>query len=119
MDKIFQRGKEYIEKKINKFTREMELFGLVVVVSKYSEYVEEKEEDYLWWLDLFYVMVNSFIYFFCLLYFWFLQEVYIFICKVGLKFIFFYLFFVQSYMFILECYGVINFKFGYIVLVVF
>lgn len=56
MDKIPQRGKEYIEKKINKLTREMELFGPAAVVSKYSEYAEEKEEDYLWWLDLPYVM---------------------------------------------------------------
>ncbi|XWS32041.1 hypothetical protein CRYUN_Cryun23aG0127000 [Craigia yunnanensis] len=39
-------------KKFNKLKREMELFGPQAVVSKYQEYAEEKEEDYLWWLDL-------------------------------------------------------------------
>ncbi|XP_074279670.1 uncharacterized protein LOC141604972 [Silene latifolia] len=52
MDKIPQRGKEFIEKKINKLKREMELFGPQAVVSKYHEYADDKEEDYLWWLDL-------------------------------------------------------------------
>ncbi|KAG7533394.1 hypothetical protein ISN45_Aa08g010290 [Arabidopsis thaliana x Arabidopsis arenosa] len=41
-----------MEKKLNKLKREMELFGPQVVVSKYREYGEDKEEDYLWWLDL-------------------------------------------------------------------
>ncbi|KAL9245419.1 hypothetical protein vseg_019077 [Gypsophila vaccaria] len=52
MEKIPQRGKEFIDKKINKLKREMELFGPQAVVSKYSEYADDKEEDYLWWLDL-------------------------------------------------------------------
>lgn len=56
MDKIPQRGKEIIEKKLNKVKREMEMFGPAAVVSKYREYAEEKEEDYLWWLDLPYVL---------------------------------------------------------------
>uniref|UniRef100_A0A803KZN8 Embryo defective 1703 n=1 Tax=Chenopodium quinoa TaxID=63459 RepID=A0A803KZN8_CHEQI len=52
MDKIPQKGKEIIEKKLSKLRREMEMFGPQAVVSKYREYAEEKEEDYLWWLDL-------------------------------------------------------------------
>ncbi|KAM7260952.1 hypothetical protein ACFE04_026427 [Oxalis oulophora] len=52
MDKLPERNKEFIEKKINKLKREMELFGPQAVVSKYSEYADEKKEDYLWWLDL-------------------------------------------------------------------
>lgn len=52
MDKLPQKGKEIIEKKLNKLRREMELFGPQAVVNKYREYAEEKEEDYLWWLDL-------------------------------------------------------------------
>lgn len=51
MTKLPERNK-LIEKKINKLKREMELFGPQAVVSKYREYAEEKEEDYLWWLDL-------------------------------------------------------------------
>lgn len=56
LDKLPQRGKEFIEKKLSKLRREMELFGPAAVVSKYREYSEEKEEDYLWWLDLPYVL---------------------------------------------------------------
>ncbi|KNA18160.1 hypothetical protein SOVF_073400 [Spinacia oleracea] len=52
MDKIPQKGKENIEKKLSKLRREMEMFGPQAVVSKYREYAEEKEEDYLWWFDL-------------------------------------------------------------------
>ncbi|KAH9620820.1 hypothetical protein KSS87_015127 [Heliosperma pusillum] len=52
MDKLPQRGKDFIEKKMNKLKREMELFGPQAVVSKYHEYADDKEEDYLWWLDL-------------------------------------------------------------------
>ncbi|XP_057531344.1 uncharacterized protein LOC130809625 [Amaranthus tricolor] len=52
MDKIPQKRKEILEKKLSKLKREMELFGPQAVVSKYREYAEQKEEDYLWWLDL-------------------------------------------------------------------
>ncbi|KAK6918145.1 hypothetical protein RJ641_016567 [Dillenia turbinata] len=52
MDKIPMKGQKFIKKKVRKLKREMELFGPQAVVSKYSEYAEEKEEDYLWWLDL-------------------------------------------------------------------
>ncbi|XP_057778632.1 uncharacterized protein LOC130997358 [Salvia miltiorrhiza] len=44
--------KAFIKQKLNKVRREMELYGPQAVVSKYREYAEEKEEDYLWWLDL-------------------------------------------------------------------
>ncbi|XVF33165.1 hypothetical protein REPUB_Repub17cG0144900 [Reevesia pubescens] len=50
--KLPERNKKFMEKKLNKLKREMELFGPQAVVSKYQEYAEEKEEDYLWWLDL-------------------------------------------------------------------
>ncbi|OMO64281.1 hypothetical protein CCACVL1_21888 [Corchorus capsularis] len=52
MKKISERNKKFIDKKLNKLKREMELFGPQAVVSKYREYAEENEEDYLWWLDL-------------------------------------------------------------------
>ncbi|XP_010544836.1 PREDICTED: uncharacterized protein LOC104817362 [Tarenaya hassleriana] len=52
MDKLPDKNKKVIEKKLNKLRREMELFGPQAVVSKYREYGQEKEEDYLWWLDL-------------------------------------------------------------------
>ncbi|KAI3416772.1 uncharacterized protein J3R85_015029 [Psidium guajava] len=52
MDKLPGTNKEYIGKKLNKLKREMELFGTQAVVSKYREYAEHKDEDYLWWLDL-------------------------------------------------------------------
>lgn len=52
MTKLPERNKKFMEKKLNKLKREMELFGPQAVVSKYREYTDEKEEDYLWWLDL-------------------------------------------------------------------
>ncbi|KAF5185584.1 Embryo defective [Thalictrum thalictroides] len=55
MTKIPKRKRRYIEKKIEKLKREMEMFGPQAVVSKYREYAEE-EEDYLWWLDLPFVL---------------------------------------------------------------
>lgn len=55
--KIPERNKKFMEKKINKLKREMELFGPQAVVSKYREYADEKEEDYLWWLDLPHILV--------------------------------------------------------------
>ena len=60
MDKIPQKRKEILEKKLSKLKREMELFGPQAVVSKYREYAEQKEEDYLWWLDLPHLLVFSF-----------------------------------------------------------
>ena len=59
MDKLPERNKEFMEKKLNKLKREMELFGPQAVVSKYSEYADDKEEDYLWWLDLPYILVSK------------------------------------------------------------
>ncbi|XP_045789389.1 uncharacterized protein LOC123884346 [Trifolium pratense] len=50
------KNKSFVEKKLNKLKREMELFGPQAVVSKYREYTDDKEEDYLWWLDLPYVL---------------------------------------------------------------
>ncbi|KAK9749522.1 hypothetical protein RND81_02G131600 [Saponaria officinalis] len=61
MEKIPERGKAFIEKKMKKLKREMELFGPQAVVSKYHEYADDKEEDYLWWLDVPHVLVRSFI----------------------------------------------------------
>lgn len=58
MDKLPERNKNFMEKKLNKLKREMEMFGPQAVVSKYREYAEEKEEDYLWWLDLRHVLVS-------------------------------------------------------------
>ncbi|EXB62171.1 hypothetical protein L484_017556 [Morus notabilis] len=52
MDKLPERNKEFMQKKLKKLKREMELFGPQAVMSKYREYADEKEEDYLWWLDL-------------------------------------------------------------------
>ncbi|KAK4769671.1 hypothetical protein SAY87_030203 [Trapa incisa] len=52
MNKLPENNKKFIENKLNKIKREMELFGPQAVVSKYKEYAEDKEEDYLWWLDL-------------------------------------------------------------------
>ncbi|XP_074565900.1 uncharacterized protein LOC141822353 isoform X2 [Curcuma longa] len=52
MKKIPTRRRRYIEKKLEKVKREVEMFGVPAVVSKYREYAEEKQEDYLWWLDL-------------------------------------------------------------------
>ncbi|XP_030488816.2 uncharacterized protein LOC115705584 [Cannabis sativa] len=56
MEKLPEKNKEFMEKKLTKLKREMELFGPQAVVSKYSEYADDKEEDYLWWLDLPYVL---------------------------------------------------------------
>nr|GFA57197.1 hypothetical protein CTI12_AA355890 [Tanacetum cinerariifolium] len=52
MNKVPEKGKKFIAEKINKLKREMELFGPQAVVSKYSEYGDEEEIDYYWWLDL-------------------------------------------------------------------
>ncbi|XP_043716535.1 uncharacterized protein LOC122664668 [Telopea speciosissima] len=52
MTRIPKKKRRYIEKKLNRLKREMEMFGPQAVVSKYREHAEEKEEDYLWWLDL-------------------------------------------------------------------
>ncbi|GER48677.1 hypothetical protein STAS_25843 [Striga asiatica] len=51
-DKIPEKGQKFIKEKLAKVKREMELFGPQAVVSKYREYGDDKEEDYLWWLDL-------------------------------------------------------------------
>lgn len=64
----------FIENKLNKVKREMEMFGPQAVVSKYREYVDERDEDYLWWLDLPYVLV-------CTLYFEFRVVDYISSCS--------------------------------------
>lgn len=58
MTKVRERNKKFMEKKINKIKREVELFGSQAVVSKYREYREDNEEDYLWWLDLPHVLVS-------------------------------------------------------------
>lgn len=58
MDKIPEKGQKFIKQKLDKVKREMELYGPQAVVSKYREYAEEKEEDYLWWLDLPLVLVG-------------------------------------------------------------
>ncbi|VFQ82020.1 unnamed protein product [Cuscuta campestris] len=52
IDGLPNRGKKFISEKLDKVRREMEVFGPQAVVSKYREYGDEKEEDYLWWLDL-------------------------------------------------------------------
>ncbi|XP_011093847.1 uncharacterized protein LOC105173692 [Sesamum indicum] len=56
MNKVPRKGQKSIKQKLDKVKREMELFGPQAVVSKYREYAEEKEEDYLWWLDLPFVL---------------------------------------------------------------
>ncbi|PSS03939.1 LisH domain-containing protein [Actinidia chinensis var. chinensis] len=56
MGKLPKRGQQFLEKRLSKVKREMELFGPQAVMSKYLEYAEEKLEDYLWWLDLPYVL---------------------------------------------------------------
>ncbi|MED6224318.1 hypothetical protein PIB30_082844 [Stylosanthes scabra] len=56
MNRLPERNKSFMEKKLSKLKREMELFGPQAVVSKYREYADDKEEDYLWWLDLPYVL---------------------------------------------------------------
>ncbi|GAB2217467.1 hypothetical protein Drorol1_Dr00000659 [Drosera rotundifolia] len=52
------RGKslELSEKSLGKLKKEVKIFGQAAVISKYREYGEEEEEDYLWWLDLPYVL---------------------------------------------------------------
>ncbi|CAH9123662.1 unnamed protein product [Cuscuta epithymum] len=52
IDRLPEKGKKFIGGKLDKVRREMEQFGPQAVVSKYREYGDEKEEDYLWWLDL-------------------------------------------------------------------
>lgn len=61
MNKLPDKNRSFMEKKLNKLKREMELFGPQAVVSKYREYADDKEEDYLWWLDLPYVLVCIYI----------------------------------------------------------
>ncbi|KAL8494912.1 hypothetical protein ACS0TY_019176 [Phlomoides rotata] len=56
MEKIPEKGQNFIKQKLAKVKREMELFGPQAVMSKYGEYAEEKGEDYLWWLDLPFVL---------------------------------------------------------------
>ncbi|PIN12380.1 hypothetical protein CDL12_15006 [Handroanthus impetiginosus] len=56
MDSIPQKRKMFIKQKLDKLKREVELFGPQAVASKYREYSDEKEEDYLWWLDLPFVL---------------------------------------------------------------
>lgn len=56
MEKLPERNKIFIEKKLEKLKREMELFGPQAVVSKYREYADGNEEDCLWWLDLPFVL---------------------------------------------------------------
>ncbi|OIT07428.1 PREDICTED: uncharacterized protein LOC109210258 [Nicotiana attenuata] len=52
LDNLPEKGKKLIKEKLDRVKREMELFGPQAVVSKYREYADEREEDYLWWLDL-------------------------------------------------------------------
>lgn len=52
MDNLPEKGRKLLKEKIDRVKREMELFGPQAVVSKYREYADENEEDYLWWLDL-------------------------------------------------------------------
>ncbi|XP_010915948.1 uncharacterized protein [Elaeis guineensis] len=56
MTRIPKRKRKYIEKKMQKIKGEVEMFGPQAVVSKYREYSDEKEEDYLWWLDLNFIL---------------------------------------------------------------
>ncbi|KAG9152182.1 hypothetical protein Leryth_016374 [Lithospermum erythrorhizon] len=56
MDKLPEGNQKLIKSKVDKVKREMELFGPQAVVSKYREYADVNEEDYLWWLDLPYVL---------------------------------------------------------------
>ncbi|KAL8138413.1 hypothetical protein V2J09_004414 [Rumex salicifolius] len=54
--KLPRRSKAFVEKKLNKLKSEVEQFGTQAVLSKYCEYAVDEEEDYLWWLDLPYVL---------------------------------------------------------------
>ncbi|PKA47280.1 hypothetical protein AXF42_Ash017225 [Apostasia shenzhenica] len=56
MTKIPKKKRRFIEKKMNRIKREVEKYGAQAVVSKYKEFAGEKEEDYLWWLDLQFVL---------------------------------------------------------------
>ncbi|ONK80151.1 uncharacterized protein A4U43_C01F14440 [Asparagus officinalis] len=56
MTGISERKKIYIQKKMDKLKREMDMYGAQAVLSKYREYSDEKEEDFLWWLDLQFVL---------------------------------------------------------------
>ncbi|CAA6665741.1 unnamed protein product [Spirodela intermedia] len=56
MTRIPKRKRRFIERKMDKLKREIETFGHQAVVSKYKEYLDEKDEDYLWWLDLSFVL---------------------------------------------------------------
>lgn len=62
MDGIPTRRRQMIEEKLHNLKREMHTFGPQAVVNKYSEYKEEKEEDYFWWLDLPFILVNIFLF---------------------------------------------------------
>lgn len=57
LTRLPKRKQRYIQKKMDKLKREVEMYGAQAVVSKYREYADEKEEDYLWWLDLQFIMV--------------------------------------------------------------
>lgn len=59
MTRIPKRKRRFIEKKMDKLKREIETFGHQAVVSKYKEYLDENEDDYLWWLDLRFVLVRN------------------------------------------------------------
>lgn len=61
MDKLPVRGQKIIKEKLDRFKREIEMFGPHAVVSKYREYADEPEPDYLWWLDLPYILVMFFL----------------------------------------------------------
>ncbi|KAJ1690819.1 hypothetical protein LUZ63_014974 [Rhynchospora breviuscula] len=55
-EKMFQKRRKFVEKKMEKLKSEVEKYGAAAVVNKYREYADTKEEDYLWWLDLPYVL---------------------------------------------------------------
>ena len=57
MTRLPKRKQRYIQKKMDKLKREVEMYGAQAVISKYKEYSDEKGEDYLWWLDLQFVLV--------------------------------------------------------------
>lgn len=56
MKGVSKKKREFMDKKLAKLKREIETFGQQAVVSKYREYLEEKEIDYLWWLDLKFIL---------------------------------------------------------------
>ncbi|CAN6444745.1 unnamed protein product [Victoria cruziana] len=53
---IPKKKKRYIQKKLAQLKRECETYGPQAVADKYREYADEKQEDYLWWLDLPFVL---------------------------------------------------------------